>query len=77
MPNYTFRDKETKEEHIVSMSMSEREEFLKSNPHLEQVFTPPIIGDAVRMGVHKTPESFNQLMKNVKKRYHGSNIETR
>lgn len=37
MPTYLFLNKETKEEYELSMSISERETYLKDNPHVEQL----------------------------------------
>jgi|TARA_R110000796_G_scaffold114385_1_gene226125 hypothetical protein len=68
MPLYTFRNDKTGEVKEVSMKMSEREDHLKQNPHITQLITSaPAIGDAHRLGIVKTPDSFNSLLKHIKK----------
>lgn len=68
MPTYNFRNLETGEEITTMMKMAELDEFKANNPHLQQFLTgAPAIGDAHRMGVVKTPDSFNSLLKHIKK----------
>lgn len=68
MPTYNFRNLETGEETEIMMKMSELDEFKTNNPNLQQFLTKaPSIGDAHRMGVVKTPDSFNSLLKHIKK----------
>jgi hypothetical protein len=68
MPTYNFRNLETGEETTEMMKISELDEFKANNPHLEQYLTgAPSIGDPHRMGVVKTPDSFNSLLKHIKK----------
>ena len=68
MPTYNFRNLETGEETEIMMKMSELDDFKENNPHLQQYITkPPSIGDPHRMGIVKTPDSFNSLLKHIKK----------
>lgn len=68
MPTYNFRNLETGEETTLMMKMSELDDYKAKNPHLQQFLTgAPSIGDAHRMGVVKTPDSFNSLLKHIKK----------
>ena len=68
MPTYNFRNTETGEETEIMMKMSELDEFKANNPNLEQFLTKaPSIGDPHRMGIVKTPDSFNSLLKHIKK----------
>jgi len=51
---YTFRNTETDEITDVTMRLSEYDEYVKSNPHLERYFSVenfPGYGDAMRMSV--------------------------
>jgi len=51
---YTFRNTETDEITDVTMRLSEYDEYVKSNPHLERYFLVenfPGYGDAMRMSV--------------------------
>lgn len=58
MPTYQFRDVNTGEIHDVTMTIAEREEFVKAHPHLVQQFTALNLGDPVRLGVTKPPADF-------------------
>jgi hypothetical protein len=62
MPNYSFRNKDTGEEYVLSLSMSEREEYLSSNPNVEQIFTNISVADPVRMGITKPPSDFSKYV---------------
>jgi hypothetical protein len=51
---YTFRNTETDEITDVTMRLSEYDEYVKTNPHLERYFSVenfPGYGDAMRMSV--------------------------
>ena len=68
MPIYNFRNLETGEETTEMMKIAELDEFKAKNPHLQQYLTSaPAIGDPHRMGIVKTPDSFNSLLKHIKK----------
>jgi len=77
MPIYTFRDTNTNEVFEQSMKIAERETYLSENPHIKQVLTTVAFGDSVRLGVRKTDDSFNDLLKYTKRRNRGSTIKTR
>jgi hypothetical protein len=69
MPIYSFKNKETEEVTDKFMSISAMEQFLVDNPHMEIHYSQaPAIGDAVKLGLKKTPESFRHLLKNISKR---------
>jgi len=75
MPTYKFFDKTRKKEFTVDMSISERDKYLKENPHIEQlVFGAPMIG--YRIGSHKIDSGFRDVLKEVKKKHRGSTIDT-
>lgn len=68
MPSYTFRNLETDEVYTTVMSMGEREDFLKSNPHMQQVIhSAPALGDSIRMGLRKPDAGFRDRLKEIKK----------
>jgi hypothetical protein len=77
MPTYTFVNKETNERFDKFMSISERDEYLKSNPQIEQALNAPSIGDPVRLGVKRTPDGFQQLLNHAKKSHKDSTIQSR
>jgi hypothetical protein len=68
MPMYSFHDTKTDEIYDMLMKIADRETYLKTNPHIKQIITKaPSSGDAHRLGVVKTPDSFNSLLKHIKK----------
>jgi len=77
MPTYTFINTETNESEDKLMSIAERDEYLKNNPHIQQSLATPNFGDPVRLGITRTPDGFNEILKNTKKRNLHSNIQTR
>ena len=67
MPTYLFRDPKTETEFEVEMSISERDQFLKDNPNLEQLVNGfPNIGYSTL--TQKPAEGFTDLLKEIKKR---------
>jgi hypothetical protein len=66
MANYTFYNKTTKKESIISMPISELDSFKEANPHLEQQFTTPNIADPTRLGLHKPDSGFRDVLKRIK-----------
>lgn len=77
MPYYTFTNTETNETYDKILSISEREEYLKDNPHIQQRLSTPSLGDPVRLGVTKTPDGFQQLLNNARKKNLHSTIQSR
>ena len=69
MPTYTFKNKNTQEVVEERMSISAMETYLAENPDWEMYYgTPPAIGDSVRLGLRKTPQSFRELLGHMKKK---------
>lgn len=66
MPNYQFKDSNTNEVFEQFMSISEKETYLKENPHVSQVLgsTNTISGVNMRS---KVPDGFNDVLKGIKK----------
>lgn len=77
MPTYTFINKETNESETRYMTIHDRDEYLEQNPHIKQAITAPALADPVRIGVSKTPDGFNELLKHAKKSNLHSTIQTR
>jgi hypothetical protein len=77
MPIYSIRNNETLEEFELNVKYSELEEYLKSNPQMQQIFTKfPGLGDPVRLGIKKPDDSFRDVLKNVKHHHKKDNINT-
>lgn len=69
MPLYNFYNKTTGEVSEQFMSIASMEQYLVDNADMEIYHSQaPVIGDTVRLGLKKTPESFRQLLKNISKR---------
>ena len=66
MPTYTFYDAQLRREWDEFMTISARGQFLKDNPHIQQVIQPvAVVGDHV-MGVGpKTDGGFNERMSQI------------
>lgn len=67
MPTYSFLNNETNEEYTEFMSISELEEYLKTNPNITQTVNgaPMLVG-----GVGGKPDNaFRDLLKNMKKKH--------
>ena len=66
MPNYQFKDKNTGDISEQFMSISDKEKFLKQNPHILQVLgsTSTISGVNTRS---KVPDGFNDVLKGIQK----------
>ena len=77
MPIYQYKNEETGEISDHFMSIASMQQFDIDNPHMKKIIHAPAIGDSARLGIKKTPESFNDMLKTIKKTNAGSNIETR
>lgn len=76
MPTYKFRDRDTGLEFEKFMSISAREQFLKDNPHYEQMIAGvPMIGDPVNMGVTKRDSGFKHVLQQIHERTPGSDLK--
>lgn len=62
VPNYTWLNKETNEEHTNTMTIAERDEYEKNNPHLQQVLRNFTMVDPVNIGVTKPPSDFQKYV---------------
>ncbi len=68
MPTYSFKNLNTGEEWTTIMSMSEREEYLKANPEIQQqLIAAPALGDSIRLGLKKPDNAFRDRLKEIKK----------
>jgi hypothetical protein len=77
MPYYKFLNKETNEEIVEFMTISERDKFLEDNKHMEQmVHGFPGMADPTRLGLHKPDDSFRDVLKTIKSKHRKSNINT-
>ena len=74
MPSYTFKDKDG-EYFEASLSISEKEEFLKDNPDISQVIQAPNIVAGV--GGMRNDEGWKEVLSKVGEAHPGSAIDQR
>lgn len=74
MPLYEFRNKETGETVEKMMSISAKEEYLRENPHLENVLGMPPVIDPVRLGVRTTDQGFKEVLQRIHEKTPGSQL---
>lgn len=70
MPTYEFRNKNTGEVTEVFMKMSEKDQYLIDNPHLEQTLTqaPAFTGDHI---IIKKDTGFKEVLQKINERVPG------
>ena len=63
MPTYTFYDNQTGDQFDALMRISEREDYLKNNPHITQVVTAPnIVGGVSTSKQYRVPDGFKEVL---------------
>lgn len=66
MPTYNFVNSETGEQFESFMKISEREEYLKTNPHIHSVLTAPAIVSGVSTSTqNRVPDGFKDVLSKV------------
>ena len=66
MPTYNFVNSETGEEFESFMWISEREEYLKTNPHIHSVLTAPAIVSGVSTSTqNRVPDGFKDVLSKI------------
>ena len=73
MPTYDFLNTETGEEFEVFMSMSAREQYLKDNPHIQQMLgaTSTVSGVSI---TGKVPDGFKEVLSKVSENHRTSAV---
>ena len=76
MPTYDFYNTETGEEFSALMKISEREEYLKENPHIQQVIgaTATVSGVSI---TGKIPDGFKEVLSKVSENHKQSTVANR
>lgn len=78
MPRYSYIDLVNGEEIELEMKISEMESFEKEMAgRYRRILKPVAFGDSVRLGFTKNPDSFNDLVKTIKKRNKYSTINNK
>lgn len=68
MPTYRFRDKSTGDEYEEFMMISELGAYLEKNDVEQLLNGAPALGDSIRLGLKKPPDSFRDVLREVKKK---------
>jgi len=76
MPTYTFEDTNTGEVFETLMRISERDEYLQQNPHIQQIITgaPSIVGGT---GGMKNDSGWKENMSRIAEAHPGSPLADR
>lgn len=74
MPTYNFIDKTTEETFSDFMSISEMETYLSENPHIQLIPSAPLIHSG--RGLKKPEQGFRDLLKDMKRKHRGADINT-
>jgi predicted nucleic acid-binding Zn ribbon protein len=80
MPTYQFRNTQTDEEFEVLMKISEREEYLKNNPHIQSIITAPALVSGVSTSNSRSgrvPSGFNEVLSKVAEAHPTSKVGQR
>ena len=73
MPTYEFLNTETGEEFEVFMKISEREEYLKNNPHIQSIISAPALVTGVSTS-NKVPDGFKEVLSKVAEKHPTSKV---
>jgi predicted nucleic acid-binding Zn ribbon protein len=65
MPVYTFENTKTGEEFTEFLAMSDKDTYLKKNPHLRQVITSINIVGGIQGITHKTDDGWKENMSRI------------
>ena len=76
MPTYIFYDSEEDEEFEMFMKWSEREEFLKNNPHIQPVMGAPALVSGVSI-TGKVPDGFKEVLSKISESHKSSEVANR
>ena len=75
MPTYSFINTETGEEFESFMRISQREEYLIANPHIQPVMTAPAIVSGVSSSTqNRVPDGFKEVLSKVAEAHPGSDF---
>jgi len=73
MPTYTFYNNQTGEQFDALMKISEREDYLITNPHIKQVVTAPALVTGVTT-TNKVPDGFKEVLSKVSEAHPASPV---
>jgi hypothetical protein len=77
MPSYDFYDADAGEYVTLTMKIAELDEFKAAHPNMRQQLSRVNVCDPTRVGVTTKPDSgFRDLLKDIKGKHYGSEIDT-
>ena len=75
MPTYNFLNIDTGEEFESFMKISEREEYLKSNPNIQSVISAPAIVTGVSTSKqNRVPDGFKEVLSKISEAHPASDL---
>ena len=75
MPTYNFLNIDTGEEFESFMKISEREEYLKTNPNIQSVITAPAIVTGVSTSKqNRVPDGFKEVLSKISEAHPASDL---
>ena len=75
MPTYNFLNIDTGEEFESFMKISEREEYLRSNPNIQSVITAPAIVSGVSTSKqNRVPDGFKEVLSKISEGHPASDL---
>jgi hypothetical protein len=75
MPTYNFLNIDTGEEFESFMKISEREEYLKTNPQIQSVMTAPAIVSGVSTSKqNRVPDGFKEVLSKISEAHPASAV---
>lgn len=75
MPTYSFINQATGEVEDHLLKIAELDDFKKTNPHLDQVITAPMIVGGVSLR-DKQSDGFKEVMSKIAEKNPGSNLDS-
>lgn len=75
MPLYEFVNTETNEVFDLIMKISEKEQYLRDNPHIQALLSAPTMMDPVRVGVRKPDNGFKEVLQRIHEKTPGSRLD--
>jgi len=66
VPTYNFINTETEEEYSLFLTMSECDQYLKDNPHIQQILAMPALVSGRSM--QKPDKGFREILTDIQRR---------
>lgn len=78
MPTYNFINNDTGEVFEVFLKMSEREEYLKNNPNIQQMVSAPALVSGVSSSKqNRVPDGFKEVLSKVAEAHPTSEVASK